>query len=307
MKYLFSALSIVLFVAWNPAPAQIYDHDYTPAELMKEEGVKVVTVYRTEVEDPEDFAGKGNRIRLARKLIREIYLDREGRPERGMYYHGEDEEMTDWGTYRYNTKGLLEESSSHHKVKQAGTRGLVDTTQLTVTTHQRRSYDGQGRLILILNLNEKDGNQFATDSIVTEYDGQGRPQSRIQFDLKGENKVRSSTAYEYKAGNKCIATTTYASGSISEEITVTDAIGRVLSTQSNLGRMSVVETNTYHPRGWLETIEFERENPVMKGKGLRSQKNVYDDHGKLIEMQFDYENGKRVFEFYDYTYYVDED
>jgi hypothetical protein len=111
-------------------------------------------------------------------------------------------------------------------------------------------------------------------------------------------------------GSNLIVETIVNDAIINHEEYLLDEKGRVTEAKYFTGTESAPRLQMnylYHPRGWLEEINyihnwdfFDKEETVVACKYL------YDDHGKLFESQKDYGDGKRLFEFFDYGYFVNE-
>ena len=85
-------LCLILLAAslWKGSTsAQSLNNVFFPPALIQKEGVKTITVYETKIDNPSERAGQGNRIRLARKIVRQMQFDEKGNHVRTIYYKNE--------------------------------------------------------------------------------------------------------------------------------------------------------------------------------------------------------------------------
>jgi hypothetical protein len=299
-KYFIWGMGLMI-AGW--AQAQVPQYEYFPAPLCLKEGVKIVTVYETAVDNPAAQSGHGNRIRLARNMVRQSYYDASGLAYRSLRYTNGGKTITTESERTYNNEALL-----LTELQRQFNTNLSDSTKLLQTSRRSLSYAGS-RLLATVNALVSLDKSLNIDSVACVYDAAGRLQTESVYDLRAGATCILQKLYSYAQGK--IELVTKVNGEVlNRDAFELDAKGRVVA-ERNFGPGDEVprleSTYVYDPRGWLEEIRYAPNwQHFTKDMTVVSRKNKYDDHGKLVETQMDYGSGKRLFEFYDYTYRVED-
>lgn len=294
----------MLLLGANVLVAQVPEHHYFPAHVCKSEGVKLVTVFETPVDDPALQAGRGNRIRLARNMVRATHYDRSGNAYRTLTYQNEGKNIVSEVLRTYNEQSLLETEVQRHF-----NTNFADSTRL-LQTHRRVLLYLPNTALLQASINSLIGQEQETpvDSVACERDATGKLLQETVYSLKGAPSVQLAKTYSYEA-SKITVVSKVGDYVLNKDIFELDDEGRVVR-ESNYAPGDevprLVTTYVYDPRGWLEELRYAPNwQHFTKDVTVVSRKNKYDDHGKLVEAQLDYASGKRLFEFYDYSYWVE--
>ncbi len=294
----------LLFFGCGMAAAQVPQYDYFPAPLCQSDGVKIVSVYETRVDNPAVMAGHGNRIRLARNMVRQSYYNQEGLAYRSVWYVNEGKTVVTETVRSHNDHKLLVSDEQRHF-----NTNFADSTKLIQTNRRVLRYDPALRLQSVTSYLVGASATNAVDSVAYARDVLGRLTTEAVYSLAG--KPTCNLIKDYNTSEKEIKVTTRVGEQVlNRDEFLIDAQGRVVK-ESNYGpgdqAPRLETTYVYDPRGWLEEV---RSNPdwqhFVRDETVVSRKNKYDDHGKLVETQLDYGDGKRLFEFYDYTYWVED-
>ena len=286
--------------------AQTPEQDYFPVDVMKQEDIRAVGMYETRIDDPGRQSGAGNRIRMSRDLKKETYFSKSGTKERTLFFKEDHKTLKDYLIYRYNAKAQMESKSYHHG---DGKGGSGDSTAKADDFHRdtEYSYDSQGRLQQTKIYVGSKSNRELSDSTGFVYDKQGRIETETRYVIGAGKTIKN---YVYSAGRKTEITSMAGPVVMRRELIVRDEEGRITSLAMYVGEEEsprYSESYVYDPRGWLEEIAYEYDwNFYKRFESVVSQKNKYDDHGKLVEIQMIYGNNKRLMRFFDYTYYVGE-
>lgn len=299
-KYLLGVLGLML-AGW--VRAQVPQYAYFPVELCVQEGVKVVTVYETPIDNPAAQSGHGNRIRLARNMVRQSYYDASGLAYRSLRYANGGKSITTERELTYNSAAQLVS-----ELQRQYNTNLLDSTKLIQTSRRTLTY-ADNRLLATVNALVSPDQSLHIDSIACTYDAAGRLESEQVYDLRHGGTCILQKQYSY-TGSKIALVTKVNGELLNRDEYELDAKGRVV-VERNFGPGDALprleSTYVYDPRGWLEEIRYAPNwQHFTKDVTVVSRKNKYDDHGKLVEAQMDYGSGKRLFEFYDYTYRVED-
>lgn len=286
--------------------------DYFPAELMQQEAVRGVTVYETEIEDPQEQTVVSNRIRLARKLIFDSYFNAKGQKTRTIYYQSGSNEMRDHLTFSYTRSGLPRKTT--YVYPQPGSvlpTPNNENSPENVIVHRRETenfYGEDGKLayrtVVMMNT---DTTQL-TDSLRYAYDITGRLKGEKRY-IMGEANA-TSVEREFKHGQRSLTIYTANQGKLlSREINRYDLEGR-LASQEFFAQQSPTpryrEQYHYNTQGKVASITYIYDwAHYKKEESVINRKNIFDDQGKLLEVQLEYADGKRLVKFYDYTYFTD--
>ncbi len=282
--------------------AQVPTNNYFPADLMKSEGIKSYMVFETQIDDPVAQSGKANRIRLAKNTVRQAYFDREGLLTRTVWLSSDGKFVQREWKFGYDSKGqkIIESQKYFHTNNS-------DSTKVLQTVERQMEYGAHGELLTKNAFLRSKDESVHTDSVA--------------YNRNEAHKLIEEISIQVNdlAGAKMTKKYTYGSESITVLTLVNDqTINRDEYTLDKEGRLSEAKFFTadeteprmkasyqFHPRGWLEEINYTHNwDFFKKEETVISQKNRYDDHGKLFETQKDYGTGKRLFEFYDYSYFV---
>jgi hypothetical protein len=300
LKYL---AGLALMVACLPLWSQVPEYDYFPQSLCKEAGLRMVTVYETQINDPTHHSGPGNRIRLAKDKVRQVYFEREGWRGRSLELGREGEIVEQEVVYAYDATGLkLQENLRIFNTNNA------DSTKLIQDREQRYYYRGQqvqGQLSLLVSENER----LRLDSVAYERDGTGKLQKETVYSLEFSPRFLMEKVYFYAPGK--VEVVTKMNGEFgNRDVYELDEKGRKIHeiNYARIDTLPLLETfYSYDPRGWLQEVRYEPSwRHHARSETVISRKNKFDDHGKLVESQFDYGDGKRRMEFYDHSYWVED-
>ena len=284
--------------------AQVPQHAYFPHALCKQEGVKVVTVYETQIDDPGSQAGHANRIRLARDMVRQNFYDQEGLVYRSLKFQGGGKSITTEVLRTYNQQQLLGKEVQRHY-----NTNLSDSTRLIQSHQSLYAYTALGHVLSMENALLSADTLVKLDSVAYLREPAGRLTQEAVYSLKGKPTCVLQKVYDY--GKNSMSTTSKVGDlSLNRDEFELDDKGRVVR-ERNFGpgdetpRLETIYV--YDPRGWLEEMRYlPNWQHYAKDQTIVSCKNKYDDHGKLVEVQQDYGDGKRRMEFYDYTYWVED-
>lgn len=283
--------------------AQVPQHGYFPQALCKQEGVKIVTVYETQIDNPSSQAGHANRIRLAREMMRQNFYDSDGLSYRSIKFQGGGKSITTEVLRTYNQQQRLGKEVQRHY-----NTNLSDSTKLIQSHQSLYAYTPAGPVLSVENALLSADTLIKLDSVAYQRDAGGRLNLEAVYSLKGLPTCILQKVYTY--GKNYISTTSMVGElSLNRDEYELDDKGRVVKERNygpgdDLPRLETVYV--YDPRGWLEEIRYlPNWQHFAKDQTVVSCKNKYDDHGKLVEVQQDYGDGKRRMEFYDYTYWVE--
>ena len=282
--------------------AQVPDLNYFPAKLMKGDGVKSFQVYETQIDDPTAQSGKANRIRLAKNNVRQAYFDRDGNMNRQVWLSSDGKFVQRECNYAFDKNGdkIFEDNKNFHTNNSDSTK-LIQT----IEKHIKNGYHGE--LLTSNRYLRSTEALLLTDSVAFLRDESRKLIEEVSTHFDKENMSEMRKAYTY-AGNQITVSTIVAEKEINRDEYVLDDKGRIATARYfTAGELTprMEASYAYHPRGWLEEINYTHNWDFFdKIDTVISVKNKYDDHGKLFETQKDYGNGKRLFEFYDYSYFV---
>jgi hypothetical protein len=301
--------SLLLFSAFSIS-AQSWEPEYFPAELMESDGVRMVTEYETQIDDPLDQAGQGNRIRLARTMNYDLDFDTLGRKTRLLNYK-EGNKPQDFLTFEYDSLGRLIKSS--YTYPQSASALPEEVNPGTVIPHRRHTlhvFNENGKQDYRLVKTENGEGIRLTDSIQFNYDVLGRLDKQVQYIWRDTLPDSLMRIYTHFARGLNI-TTRVGDQILSRELLKFDGTNRLISREFFEGRNQVPrsrELYSYNPRGWLEKVEYAYDWDFFKqAESVISRENIYDDHGKLSEATLDFGDGRRVVQYYDYSYHVSAD
>jgi hypothetical protein len=286
-----------------PLWGQVPEYDYFPPSLCKEAGLRMVTVYETKIDDPTHHSGPGNRIRLAKNKVRQIYFEREGWRQRSLNLARGGEFIEQELTYVHDASGLkLRENLRIYHTNDA------DSTKLIQDREHIYHYRGQNLQSQISQLTSE-SERKPMDSVAYDRDGSGRLQKEWVYSVEKAPILLLEKEYEYGPG-KLEVLTKIGEGVLNRDVYEMDATGRKVH-ESNFGPGDTLPRLesffSYDPRGWLQEVRFQPDwKHFQKSETVVSRKNKFDDHGKLVESQFDYGDGKRRMEFYDHNYWVED-
>lgn len=292
--------------------AQSWDPEYYPSDLMADSDVRDVVEFETEIRDPQDLAGSGNRIRLARTINWRLYFDTLGQKEQKVYYDGDEDKTRHQIEFLFNDEGRLIRRSYIYPQAANVLPRLDSGAPAPILRHERNTYfffhpNGKANYHLVRNIEQ--GMENLTDSLHFYYDVLGRLNRRVQYVMRDSTPDSLVTTFSHFARGLRIAR--MSDGEVqSREILRFDTESRLLTREYYLGKKQAPhlrEVYTYDPRGRLANIDFIRDwSQFERAESITHRENVYDDHGKLSEAILDYGDGRRVLKFYDYTYYTGE-
>jgi hypothetical protein len=282
--------------------AQVPKNDLFPASLMKKEKVKDIFVYETTINDPKSQAGFDNEIRLVKKVIQKITFNNDGTISQKEWLNDQGEVQRIW-TVEYNNPD---------EIKAEYLRSFIGDypgqSDLSTTTSTEYTYAGfqkyQSRVVALVS----DSKRVVTDSSTFKYGANGKLQVEENYHTLGGAVMRSTKQYDYR-GRKITVTTKVEGKELNRDEYELDKAGRIISASFFTEKETsprMTKSYFYHPFGWLQEITFDR-NPAFFSDGQElelSRKNRYDDAGKLMEIQLDYSDGRRVFQIFDYSYQV---
>lgn len=286
------------------AAAQVPEYEYFPADRCQTEGVKIVTVYETKIDNPTAQSGPGNRIRLSRNMVRQSYYGQDGLSYRSVRYQNEGKTMVGEVLRTHGADKLLLSD-----IQRQYNTNFADSTKLLQSNRRRLSYTNGGRLLSTVSTLVSGEKDVLLDSVAYRHSATGQLQTESVFTLQGPTTCILQKEYAYQ-GSKITVVSKVANQILNRDEFELDGNGRVIR-ESNFapGDLSprLVTDYVYDPRGWLEELHSSPNwEHFSKDQTVVSRKNKYDDHGKLVETQLDYGDGKRLFEFYDYTYWVED-
>lgn len=266
--------------------------------------VRSYTVYETKIDDPVQQSGKANRIRLAKKEVRQAYFNPDGQLNRMIWLDSTGRLIERELECRFDQKGNKEiEKLKYFHSNYNDSTSLIQT----IETHLKFGYHSE---VLVKNRYFKSIDKSVhTDSIAYNYDAERNLITEVSTQINAKGLPQLVKKYSRK-GSQLVVESFVDEVEVNREEYLLDDKNRILeakyfSAQEVTPRMQV--NYQYHPRGWLEELNYIHNwDFFKKEETVISCKNRYDDHGKLFEVQKDYGNGKRLFEFYDYSYFVNE-
>lgn len=296
-------LSILLSTA-QALHSQVPVHDYFSPSLCQAEDVKLVTVYETKIDDPVAKAGQGNRIRLAKNIVRQLYFDPNGYRSRMLRLSRGGDVVQQEVTYVYDSRGLeLSESLRLFHTNYA------DSTKLIQRRETLYGYDGKGHLFYQSNYLVASDNREMEDSTAIHRDALGRTQLEQVYGFDSKPSLQLEKTYTYTSRNITMVTKLKGQEGNREEYELDDQGRKVHEWNFAPGETQarLETTYSYDPRGWLQEIRYQPDWRYFKrDETVVSRINKFDDHGKLVEAQMDYGSGKRLIEFYDYSYWAED-
>lgn len=299
-------LLLILSVTGMFLPAQSWDPVYFPNDLMKNRKVEMVIEYETQIKDPLDQAGSGNRIRLARTMNYELYFDREGQKVRLQNFK-EGNKPHDHLSYAFDDAGrLLELSYTYPQMASV----IPDTSDSAkVIRHQRHTlhyYLENGKQDYRLVKTENEEGLKVVEKVQFYYDVLGRLADQTVYAWRDSIPDSLKKFYTHFARGINISTKS-GEKTLHRELMKFDGEGRMITRDyfnASNPAPRYRETYTYNPRGWLERIEYTYDWAFyQQAESVISRENVYDDHGKLSEAILDYGDGHRAVKYYDYSYF----
>jgi hypothetical protein len=301
LRYIFVLL---LGVTALGAAAQMEDYDYFPPRLCKESGLKMVTVYETKITDPIAQSGPNNRIRLARNAVRQLYFDQNGNRSRALTLTRGGDIIQQEVIFVHDPHGL--KRSENLKVYHTNT---ADSSKVIQNRESIFSYTPSGHVSSQSTYLTSETTRTSGDSIVYIRDLAGKLQKVVVYTFSPMPTILMEKEYDYRAGKVEVLTKIGGQPGNRDEFEL-DAEGRKVK-ERNFGpgdTLPRLETHySYDPRGWLQEIQFIPDwKHFQRNETVISRKNKFDDHGKLVESQYDYGDGKRLFEFYDHSYWVED-
>lgn len=296
---------LLLVLAWltgSVASAQSLNHAFFPQELIQKEGVRTITVYETKIDNPAAKAGQGNRIRLARKIVRQMDFDQKGCHVRTAYFKNEGKTITQEVRFAYDELGnrLTETLNTFHT-------NNADSLRLIQSQEKQYHYDHQYYNAILTSLVSTD-RRTPIDSTRIDRDENGRVLSERLYEQHQPPLLLLERQWTYGDHKATMATMVRETASNRNEYEL-DAMGRKIREVNLAPGDTIPRLETYYsydPRGWLqEERSIVNWNYFEKAETVVSRKHKYDDHGKLVETQMDFGDGKRLVEFYDHTYWVE--
>ena len=291
---------------------QSEEPEYFPAWLMQQEGVRGVTAYETEIDDPRDQARSGNRIRMARIMTYDSYFNLKGLRTRIIHYQKGTNKLRDHLSYTYTTFGFPKKTTYVYP-QASNVRMSIDSENVdsTAIIHRRETinyYLDRDHLAYQLVMNVNSGKRKVTDSLSFAYDITGRLEREIRY-IMGDS-VENSVERQFKHGQRSLTIYTLNKGVLlNREINRKDLQGRLILKEYFQGKNQhprYRKQYSYNAEGHLTAVTYTYDwKYYEKEKCVISRKNIYDDRGKLIEAQLDYGDGKYRVNFYDYSYYSD--
>lgn len=299
-------LLLMLVFSGIALPAQSWDPVYFPNELMKSRDVKMVTEYETQINDPLDQAGSGNRLRLARKMNYELFFDAAGQKVRLQNFK-EGNKPHDYISYEFDDEGRLTELSYTYPQMASV---LPDTSDSAAVIRHRRHtqhfYLENGKQDYRLVKTENENGLTLVEKVQFNYDVLGRLSDQVVYVYRDSLPDSLQKVYTHFARGINISTR---SGRevLHRELMKFDGDGRLMSRDyfnASNPAPRYRETYSYNPRGWLERIEYTYDWAFyQQSESVVSRENVYDDHGKLSEAILDFGDGHRAVKYYDYSYF----
>lgn len=281
--------------------AQLPTYEYFPAAMCKKEGLKIVTVYETQVDDAVATPLRGNPIKLARNMVRQNEYDAHGHNLRSLRFVNEGKNLTLEVLRTFTPEGLLvTEIQRQYNTNLSDSTKLIQSDLRTYYRDQAQSPTATVHVLL-----GKSGTS-AIDSTVYALDAQGRLAEENSYDQLSLFMLLQSKQYHYEA-DKIIVETRFGGSVLNRDEYLLDAQGRIVKERNFSFDEATprLETDYVFDKGGL-LIEL-RYAPDWKffqpASTVVLRKNKFDAHGKLLEAQLDYGGGKRLFEFYDYGYW----
>ena len=304
MKKLFKLMAFVMLGHF--ATAQSYTHDYFPEELLKAENVRSVSIYESWIENPTDYSGYKNRLRLAKNLVNESYFAETGKKTRTLFFRPNNETIKDYLIFNYDDEGRLSQRDYYYPENENGTGNML-------ARHYKYNYRKKEIIEYKVVTNGDMEKEATTDSIAFAYDGQDRLTQERQyiFDENGP-KLSLVKVFEHKGKDETVVTIKSGEEVIGREMLKYDGKGRVISISyfagedetARYGEDYIYEQND---RGWLQEVSYRYDwDHHKRAESVISRKNKYDDHGKLVEAQLDYGDGRRQMRYVDYAHFVQE-
>jgi hypothetical protein len=305
LKTLLSLL--ILAVTSVVLPAQSWDPVYFPSELMMDKGVEMVTEYETQISDPLDQAGSGNRIRLARKMNYELLFDRNGQKVKQQNFKAENKPH-DHLDYEFDDGGRLTEMSYTYPQEASVLPGAADSA--TVILHRRHTlhyYLENGKQDYREVKTENGDGLHLIEKVQFNYDALGRLADQTVYVWRDSLPDSLQKVYTHFARGINISTRS-GKTTLHRELMEFDGKSRLVSRNyfnADNPAPRYRETYSYSPRGWLERIEYTYNwEFYQQSESVISRENIYDDHGKLSEAILDYGDGHRAVKYYDYSYFA---
>lgn len=298
-------LLLLITLMWlGKLSAQSLNYAFFPPALIQKEGVKTITVYETKIDNPAARAGQGNRIRLARKIVRMMEFDQRGYHVRTVYYKNEGKTVSQELLIAYDDQGnrLTETLKTNHT-------NNADSTKLLQSQEKQYLYEHQFPSAIITSLISAN-KRIRIDSTHLDRDARGRVLAERLYEPHAKPLLLLERQWAYSERKAEMVSIVHGNKS-NRNIYDLDELGRK-SHEVNLAPSDTVprlETfYSYDPRGWLQEERSEVNwNHSVKAETVVSRKHKYDDHGKLVESQMDYGDGKRLLEFFDHTYWVEKE
>ncbi|MEM7038750.1 MAG: hypothetical protein AAF570_17315 [Bacteroidota bacterium] len=302
MKQFWFCFALLLLT--NFTFAQSHTPEYFSESMLKEEGVRTVSIYETWIEDPVGFSGHKNMIRLAKNLISESYYNESGKRTRALFYRKDSETIRDYVLYHYDGQGRLSQRDYHYPKDESDGGDML-------VRHDKYAYGKGDQVAQQVVSQDGDKKEVITDSTLFDYDGQGRVKTEMRHVLaNGQMKPGLSRNYNYKGARETVILIMSGEVLLGKEIKKYDDAGNLVSSayfHEDDFEPRYAENYKYDPRGWLEEVTYDYDwNHHKRSEVVVSRKNKYDDHGKLVEAQMDYGNGRRLMRYVDYVYYVAE-
>lgn len=301
---LIKALLSLLAIAPMWGMGQVQRPDYFGRPLLRKSGVRTITVYETKIDNPSDQAGKGNRIRLAKNMVRQTDYDTTGLPMHSRWFQNQGNTTAAEATRTFDGEGRLLTELQHRF-----NTNLADSTRLIQTHLSRFGYGPDGKATFRVQSLVRESSRQLVDSVAYIADSLGRLSLEQVYALDEQApRVVLQKVYTYD-GNKVVVSSKVEGQELNRDEFELDAQGRVVN-ERNFGpgdeRARLETIYRYDPRGWVEEVRFVPDwQHFEEAETVVCRKNKFDDHGKILEAQLDFGNGKRRFEFYDYTYWVE--
>jgi hypothetical protein len=284
--------------------AQVPQHDYFAPALCQKEGVRIVSVYEAQIADAATKAAPSSRIRLESNMVRQTFYDLSGLPVRSLRFQNEGKTMVTEILRTYNDQNMLAV-----ELQRQYNTNFADSTKLLQTQRRVLYYNDAGQLLSTVNSLSASDKETPIDSVSYEYDLAGKLTTERVFAIDGPTKCILKKYYKYSDGILS-RVSLVDDRMMNSDAYKLDGKGRVIeeaySTNGDLAPRMLV-SNTYNGLGQISSIKYITDATLFPlATTVAARNNKFDSKGKLVEGQFDYGDGKRLYEFYDYTYWVED-
>ncbi len=297
-------LGVLFLVRAGLLIAQVPQHNYFAPALCQKEGVKIVAVYEAQIADAETKAVPSSRIRLESNMVRQTFYDLKGMPIRSLRFQNEGKTMATEILRTYDAQNMLTV-----ELQRQYNTNFADSTKLLQTQKRVLHYNDAGQLLSTVNSLIASDKETPIDSVSYEYDLAGKLTTERVFATEGPTQCILKKYYQYRDG--IISRVSLVDDmAVNSDAYQLDSKGRVIEeAYSTKGDRSprMLASNTYNALGQIAAIQYMTDAALFPlATTVAARNNKFDSKGKLVEGQFDYGDGKRLYEFYDYTYWVED-